>query len=132
MKLDEFTTAYIDCMLWSTNDESDKSGGSPLDENYDIKDVDPDSLAKIIEDCKAFQKEHANDIEGGYVSFRGEAWSDTEMAGHDFWLTRNGHGAGFWDVDWKEEVAKRMSETSKKMGEVHPYVGDDKKIHLSS
>lgn len=24
-------------------------------------------------------------------------WSDDERAGHDFWLTRAGHGAGFWD-----------------------------------
>lgn len=31
--------------------------------------------------------------------------SDTEaQAGHDFWLTRNGHGAGFWD---KAEIYDR-------------------------
>jgi hypothetical protein len=26
--------------------------------------------------------------------------SELARAGHDFWLTRNGHGAGFWDGDW--------------------------------
>ena len=28
--------------------------------------------------------------------------TDDELAraGTDFWLTRNGHGAGFWDGDW--------------------------------
>ena len=25
-----------------------------------------------------------------------------ERIGHDFWLTRNGHGAGFWDGDWDD------------------------------
>ena len=28
---------------------------------------------------------------------RGENWCRAELAGHDFALTRNGHGAGFWD-----------------------------------
>ena len=25
--------------------------------------------------------------------------------GHDFWLTRNGHGAGFWDGDYRDRDA---------------------------
>jgi hypothetical protein len=28
--------------------------------------------------------------------------SNLERFGHDFWLTRQGHGAGFWDGDWPE------------------------------
>ena len=32
-----------------------------------------------------------------YSRGRGEQWPSAEMAGHDFALTRNGHGAGFWD-----------------------------------
>ena len=28
---------------------------------------------------------------------RGEEWTSAELAGHDFALTRNGHGTGFWD-----------------------------------
>ena len=28
---------------------------------------------------------------------RGGHWSSVELAGHDFALTRNGHGTGFWD-----------------------------------
>lgn len=31
----------------------------------------------------------------------GFSFSECERIGHDFWLTRNGHGAGFWDGDWK-------------------------------
>jgi|TARA_R110000744_G_scaffold366338_1_gene475354 hypothetical protein len=27
---------------------------------------------------------------------------ECERIGHDFWLTRNGHGAGFWDGDWND------------------------------
>jgi len=34
------------------------------------------------------------------------------QAGHDFWLTRNGHGAGFWDGDWPE-TGDALTEASK-------------------
>ncbi len=130
MKLDEFTTAYIECMLWSTNDESTPEGGVPLDENYDIKDIDDNSLRNIIVDCEAFQRKHADSISCGpenllYTLLR----SVKAQAGHDFWLTRNGHGAGFWDGGWEREVGERMSKTCEKMGEVTPCVGVNGKIY---
>ena len=28
------------------------------------------------------------------------SYGDKAQIGHDFWLTRNGHGAGFWDGDY--------------------------------
>lgn len=37
----------------------------------------------------------------------------------DFWLTRNGHGAGFWDGDWPVPAATRLTEASEKAGEVY-------------
>jgi hypothetical protein len=46
-------------------------------------------------------------------------------AGHDFALTRNGHGAGFWDGDWPEPAATELTKLSKEYGEVDLYVGDD-------
>lgn len=131
MKLDEFTLAYIDCMLWSTNDESDPTGGEPLDENYDVDDIDHDSLLRIVGDCQEFQMIHAGDINGNCIAVRELPWTDLEMAGYDFWLTRNGHGEGFWDEDWEESAGQRMDKTSKEYGEVNPYVSDGK-IHLSS
>ena len=45
--LDDFTGAYVECALWSTNDESDESGGVPMDENYGIDDIDPATLGKM-------------------------------------------------------------------------------------
>ncbi len=85
-KLDEFTKAYIECALWSsTNDD-----GEPLDNDYDASDISPEGFKSAIRDCEAFQ---AN------ITLLGEYYGkfNAEMAGHDFWLTRNGHGAGFWD-----------------------------------
>ncbi len=56
IKLDAFTTAYLECMLWSSNDESREDGGDPLDRNYSISDIEPESLARAVEDCAAFER----------------------------------------------------------------------------
>ena len=39
-----------------------------------------------------------------------------ERIGHDFWLTRNGHGAGFWDGDWDEDFSKIACDVCEKFG----------------
>ena len=44
-------------------------------------------------------------------------------------LTRNDHGAGFWDGDY--EHGDRLTELSRKFKEVTAYVGDDGKIHIT-
>lgn len=117
-KLDTFTRSYIETALWSSNDESTPEGGEPMDANYGIDDIDTKTLTQMIDDCRKFQETHKEDIE-----------TDLSRAGHDFWLTRNGHGAGFWDGDWDEEIGERLTEASKKIGEFTLYVGDDKNIH---
>lgn len=43
---------------------------------------------------------------------RAEAW---EYAGHDFWLTRVGHGAGFWDRGMGE-LGDRLTDACKPYG----------------
>jgi hypothetical protein len=48
--------------------------------------------------------------------------------GHDFWLTRAGHGAGYWDGDYPETGA-RLTVASKLFKPVDLYIGDDGKIY---
>lgn len=129
-QLDNFTLAYIECALWSTNDESDESGesgGVPLDENYSIDDLAPEALEAMIADCERFQKENAADIADGPDA---PNYTASERAGYDFWLTRNGHGAGFWDGDWEEEAGERLTAASEAFGEFYLYVGDDGLIYV--
>jgi hypothetical protein len=49
----------------------------------------------------------------------------TCLAGHDFFLTRNGHGAGFWDKDIYDELApngcNRLTELAKMCGSADVY-----------
>tara|TARA_R110002012_G_scaffold295739_1_gene492457 strand:+ start:107 stop:430 length:324 start_codon:yes stop_codon:yes gene_type:complete len=45
-----------------------------------------------------------------------------EQAGHDFWLTRNGHGSGFWDrgtlYDSEGKTGLLLSEEAEDFGPV--------------
>lgn len=53
---------------------------------------------------------------------------DDGSVGHDFWLSRNGHGAGFFDRG-NEDVWDELQDAAKKFKEVDLYLGDDGKIH---
>ncbi len=125
-QLDEFTQAYLDCALWAETDESTDQGGDPLDENYSIEDIDPDSLKTAIQDCKRFQGKYMKNL---YPPCNPHTVNMN--AGHDFWLTRNSHGAGFWDGNWPEPAATRLRDASKEFGNVTIYVGDDNKLYFN-
>ena len=116
--MDAFTRQYIATALWSSMDNYDDQGGEPLDANYGLDDIAQETLESIKEDCVAFQRDHADDIS-----------NDVEQAGHDFWLTRNFHGCGFWDGDWPHDVGERLTEAAHVYGSIDLYVGDDGKIY---
>jgi hypothetical protein len=111
---------YMICALWSSNDESDESGGDPMDANYDLEDIAPESVAEMREDVTDFVRANTQLLL--------DSGQSEEQIGHDFWLTRNGHGAGFWDRGLGE-VGDRLSEACKPYGEVNLYVGDDGKVY---
>ncbi len=108
---DVFTEAYIECLLWSSTDEE----GRPLDALYDPEDIDESLMKQIEEDCEAFQKDFGHLFRGNEV-----------RAGHYFWLTRNHHGAGFWDGDWDDETGKTLTEAAHAYGSVDIVVSDGK------
>jgi len=118
MTLDTFTKAYIEAALWASMDESTPEGGEPMDANYGISDLAPETLERITADCASFQGQFWDDIH-----------ANAAQAGHDFWLTRNGHGAGFWDGDWPERVGEKLTDASHRSGSVDLYVGDDGRIY---
>lgn len=129
-ELDEFTTAYITCALCLSNNNSDESGGEPLDKNHTIDDLPEDTIKRMREDCAKFQKDNAAMLTEAYSSRKSITRKYTESsAGHDFWLTRNGHGAGFWDRDLGD-VGGKLTEASEAAGECDLYVGDDGKVYV--
>ncbi len=127
-KMDEFTRQYAEAAMWSSSDESDESGGEPMDNNYDFSDLADETVQQMTQDCDKFQQENEDLLEKAY----GATGQDSSQAAYDFWLTRNGHGAGFWDGDWDTDefdFGEVLTEAAEKFGAVDLYVGDDGKIY---
>ena len=79
--LDDFTRAYLEAAEWSGLDEEDMAALA-VDPTWDAA-----SIERAVADCTAFRGAAADLLDG----------IDAGQAGHDFWLTRNRHGTGFWD-----------------------------------
>lgn len=116
--MDEFTQGYIEAFLWSETDESTPDGGKPLDENYNEFDIHPDSMNKITRDCAMFQ-EVAKDLLNQAYQSSAVVYTE-EQAGHDFLLTRNHHGAGYWDSGLGE-VGDKLTTAAQLFREVNGY-----------
>lgn len=98
-----FINAYIECALWSSTDDN----GEPLD-IYSAEDIAPETLEEMRQDCADFIDGNTEDLEASDLS--------AESAGHDFWLTRNRHGAGFWDRGLEEEISERLTKAAHAYG----------------
>ena len=121
-----FLAAYIEAMLWSSSGTD--QDGEDL-ESLEGFELSTEAKRKAKEECEAFLfagKHLIADLPEWYGKGDGGAYA---YAGHDFWLTRNGHGAGFWDRGL-EDIGDRLTEVSKTFGELYPYIGDDGKIYF--
>jgi hypothetical protein len=106
---DAFTRAYFEAMEWTdcTSDELENADG-----------WSDELIASSERDCVSFQETNTDDLTD----------IDPAQAGHDFWLTRNRHGAGFWDRGYGA-VGDRLTEAAHAYGAVDLYAGDDNLIY---
>ena len=111
---DKILNAYLHTALWSSIDENEH----PLDDKYDPDDFSDEAVELSKTDIVSFWGLAKDLIRG----------CDEEFVAHDFWLTRNGHGAGFWDGDY--ENGDELTEICKQFKELNPYAGDDGKIYF--
>lgn len=104
-EFDTFLSSYIECLLWSSTDIDDEGNGS---ENFDGRndELTPKALEEIEKDCRDFLEANIRDI---------ALVGDVSQCGHDFCLTRNGHGAGFWDRGLGD-LGARLTKASKVYG----------------
>jgi hypothetical protein len=97
-----FYEAYIGAMEWT-----------------DLNDDDSPSLEPVFElesmvDCTAFLFEVRD------YAFAVTSSATIEQMGHDFWLTRQGHGSGFWDRPYLygKGLAERLTTLAEEFGPV--------------
>jgi hypothetical protein len=119
-KLDAFTQAYVEALFWA-----ECHSDNPELDDATFAELAPDTLKEIVDDCADFQACNAALLRLAYET----SSYDETRAGHDFWLTRNGHGAGFWDRGLGE-VGDQLSKVTEPYGSRDVYRGDDELIYL--
>lgn len=114
--VEKFLRAYLETAIWASTDPDTER---PLDRNWDIGDFTKESVERARRDAIAFIKAHHEDL---------DAVADYEQHGHDFFLTRNRHGAGFWDRGYGQ-LGERLSRGAHGFGQasVIPHRG---KLHF--
>lgn len=110
--LDVIVCAYARCALWSSTGDDNE----PLDSLYSFDDLAPVTIQSFKEDCTGFAQSN--------IELLQLSGMELEQIGHDFWLTRNHHGAGFWDRNLGV-TGEKLSELARVYGEVCLYIGDD-------
>ena len=117
MATEAYTQAEIDTVvdhaliawLWSETDED----GTPLDATHSIHEV-------CVGARDAWTREVARFLEANHADLQ-DAGLGLEQIGHDFTLTRNGHGVGFWDRNLGE-VGERLTASCADYSEVRGFV----------
>jgi hypothetical protein len=71
-------------------------------------------------DCQQFRRQNRKLLAG----------LDEAQCGHDFWLTRNGHGTGYWDRGYPAEIGEQLTKACEASGECNLVVGDDRKLYF--
>lgn len=115
--VDAMTQGYLEAQLWSQLDydhpscdchASDPQGAChnyQLDENYNIDDIDPDYVEAMRDELADVVVAHPLAVRmfltrlqiNGRSGDGMRATDANEQFGHDYYLTREHHGAGFWD-----------------------------------
>lgn len=139
---DEFTQGYISCALWCgvmaykhdddcpcADDPSDSDACTcedmpeltSSDDEHDESDLTDDARETLTRDAHEFYADHIEDLRASTLTM--------ERAGHDFWLTRNRHGAGFWDRKHRgtdeDRALDRLTDASHAYGGMDLVVGAD-------
>jgi hypothetical protein len=112
---------YLETLVWQGHDWDDQIDGNPkpLDENYSADD---------------FAGSAVDDSRSELIDFLQSTWQDVAsmdpaQVGTDFALTRNRHGAGFWDRGLGD-VGDRLTDACRPYGGADVYVGDDGRLHV--
>lgn len=105
----DFTAAYWSCAFWTGVHRED----GELDHDFDVDDLNTSTREEGDGDCLDFVRANWSDLSSHQLTAGGAGG-----AGHDFWLTRNRHGAGFWDGDYPNDVGTRLTDAAHVYGEV--------------
>lgn len=123
--LDEMSRAYLEAQLWVQSDpygDEDGTGETFADHGYSVDDVSTEYARSVRDELASVVESFGELVQAYHDTTDSEArmqWSRSELFGHDFYLTREGHGTGFWDRGLGE-LGDRLTEVAKSCGEANP------------
>jgi len=123
---DAFLSAYIEAVLWANASWATATGDAPeYFSNSDIVLTD-EQKAELAVDALDFLAANADDIASLPID------DPFGQSGYDFALTRNGHGAGFWDRGYGD-VGDRLTDASRPYGpvEIQAWINGDGDIQVA-
>ena len=131
-RLDAFTYGYAYTMLWA-NVSSEDGEVSPdwwqtPAEGWELDAFTPAARAQIAADCGDFMLANVRDLMA-YTRHYGDTVAAWRQAGGDFALTRNHHGAGYWDRG-VGAVGDRLTSAAHVYGDCNGDVGPDDLVTL--
>lgn len=124
-RLDPFTQGYVEAMFFtSTGSEDDESL-----QHATVAELSEKAWNEIRWNCRDFQ--NLNDVL--LACAYNHPKYNSNAAGRDFWLTRNGHGAGFWNrgLDLTGQLLTERCGPKSPFPETDLYRGDDGLLYLS-
>lgn len=114
---DRASAHALRALLWSAGPE------------YDNAFVSIDLTERISRDWAEFraraERQGFDAVEHRLTAIDPAEGDEWDYAAHDFILTRNRHGAGFWDGDWHRPWGDQLTALAHDFSEVELYVGDD-------
>ena len=156
--LNEILKGYIEAAFWTEEErlreDYEESSYDEDEYNEDEEDEDESEIDKLIRLKNQFERlpfdsfisqdlDEDSKIDSyldikKFISLAGkeaveEAIEDQGLfrLGMDIWLTRNGHGSGFFDHSYDDDNEKKLMDAARSLKEKYLYIGDDNKIHLS-
>jgi hypothetical protein len=103
----DFLRGYMECAEWLWPEHDETEYGFNRDA---VRGWSKEAQRQMRLDCRAFFKANAADL-AAYE----KAGRDMQHAGHDFYLSREGHGTGFWDRGMGD-LGKRLHEAARNAG----------------
>lgn len=113
--------SYLKTAIWADLKDDD---GEPW-YDYTIDDVAPETRETARADVSTFVSDALAD--GGDDVF---ADLSLRQIGYELWLTRCGHGAGYWALGLGER-GEALTRAAKALGDAWVYVGDDYRVYLT-
>lgn len=127
--LEEFTQGFVECLLWTDEDNSKddaESNGKVWDDlDWSSENLAGQSTDRIEEVCRDFVIGNWEEL----CEYEGLGRS-ADYIGHDFALSSNGHGTGFWDRG-AGGLGDRLHKAAKVYGESSLYFGQDWRVYYN-